>query len=1267
MYHFRSMKPFVLVFILFIFLNPLFSQHDVTSALVKQQEGIKEAPNVASLSKFTKWPINYSTGLVNIELPIYNISVGSIQVPISLRYHSGGVKVNDPSGWTGIGWSLIAGGNLSRQINGLDDFLNNTSFAGSYVNPDFSPLNVGVNSVSGVVENILNNTGGYSSEPDYMNKFGGRIIQGCIDGEADDFYLSAPGLSGKINFNQKTQVFQMDDINGYTVEPDFANGSYNSLPTTWIVKSNSGIEYHFGLVEYVENPIYYQVLTEYQGRYCQEAVPPMQIAKSWHLSSIKDTRVNKEVNFYYSSEYIISRNGIDIVRDYRTDGQLASHSENENIRKGNEHYLTYIDFGEGKIYFDKAGGIGFDGGINSLEAIRIVSKDGSLIKQFSFEYENITSDVQNFSTNNQYKNASGITSLIGQFSTRRYLKAISETNTINNTQGKVYEITYKDRQLLPARFSFSQDHWGYNNGASNPSLLPFYELNAINSYDKFIMGANREPNESFSSAGIIESITYQTKGKTKFYFESNKIDDGYSYKLLGGLRIKSVDYIDNITGQVSTNNFSYNNVLAFDNFKYSYHYVSMSFNFAEERNKVFGSSINPMNRFSGSPVLYGTVQEDISGEGSEKLRTIYSYSNSFADEYPANYDYGKGVPFNKAVNFSNYSGLLSKVQQFKNENGQFLPVKRIEKDYLAINGLENFFWNVQGAWAFLGDWMVDMEHDPFTRNPLTYYASVNCYKTLKEKVAIKYEREFSYTNTGLEVLVSEKEFEYKTDDGLVKRVYIKDSKGNTICTEFNYASEFSGFQGISMYKSDLMEVVKKIKLKGESDYKVLGGEINYYSEGKVIKNYKLNIRTHLLEGNYTKLQGTNGQMNFDSRYKEDVDYSDFNQVNLPGTIKSNSNLIAYLWDPESLELSAKFIDADFNNVAFSSFERPYKGNWEYDPNNITFGSNDFGNNSYKLNSNITKNGLNAGLNYFLRYWVLGAQTNLNLSNCVVLPGYPRILSTLGNWSLVEYKVSQAVGIVINASGQTIDELLLFPENSNVNTFNYKPLVGIISNTDQLGKRLFYDYDSFGRLESVKDSKGNIVKYHCYNYSGQPIQCGVRKYKNSLAYSGQFVRNNCISPGFTGSTVTYTIPENSVISYVSVEHANSLAQQRMNYEGPFYANIHGICEPTPIIYAKLWYENIDSSSGDAYADIIVRFYSDVNCTNPVEVSNISVLYKKEVDSQWCLGFDDGIANANDVSEILLESSALIDNRFSNPYNSCFFIYGLRPSSEYVIVQ
>src|SRR5688572_23473055 len=82
---------------------------------------IPPSPDAAALGKYGDIPVNYSSGVPDISLPVYTITQSGLQVPISVSYHAGGIKVEERASWVGLGWSLNAGGAITRSIVGLPD------------------------------------------------------------------------------------------------------------------------------------------------------------------------------------------------------------------------------------------------------------------------------------------------------------------------------------------------------------------------------------------------------------------------------------------------------------------------------------------------------------------------------------------------------------------------------------------------------------------------------------------------------------------------------------------------------------------------------------------------------------------------------------------------------------------------------------------------------------------------------------------------------------------------------------------------------------------------------------------------------------------------------------------------------------------------------------------------------------------------------------------------------------------------------------------
>src|SRR5687767_30361 len=107
----------VIVVLLFIF-NETFSQ----LTLPKMVDVAPLSPTTASLGKYGSYPVSLNTGLIDISIPIYEIKTPKLTVPIKLSYHASGIRVNDVSSWAGLGWSIIAGGSISRSVMGkIDD------------------------------------------------------------------------------------------------------------------------------------------------------------------------------------------------------------------------------------------------------------------------------------------------------------------------------------------------------------------------------------------------------------------------------------------------------------------------------------------------------------------------------------------------------------------------------------------------------------------------------------------------------------------------------------------------------------------------------------------------------------------------------------------------------------------------------------------------------------------------------------------------------------------------------------------------------------------------------------------------------------------------------------------------------------------------------------------------------------------------------------------------------------------------------------------
>jgi len=84
---------------------------------------VPPSPEAASVFKFTEVPVSLYTGVPNISIPLFEIESGGVTVPISISYHARGIKVAEIASRVGLGWTLNCGGIMSRQIRDeADDY-----------------------------------------------------------------------------------------------------------------------------------------------------------------------------------------------------------------------------------------------------------------------------------------------------------------------------------------------------------------------------------------------------------------------------------------------------------------------------------------------------------------------------------------------------------------------------------------------------------------------------------------------------------------------------------------------------------------------------------------------------------------------------------------------------------------------------------------------------------------------------------------------------------------------------------------------------------------------------------------------------------------------------------------------------------------------------------------------------------------------------------------------------------------------------------------
>lgn len=198
------------------------------------------SPNAASLGEYGEIPVSPFTGIPNISVPLYTIEDGSTSLPLSLSYYAAGCRPDVHPGWVGTGWSLQAGGVITRTVNDSPDdfdadpsiipFANQNGFFWRYA--------------------LLNPTAGDAwNSSTYLQNLAQNGLYHA-DTQPDEYSFTYPGGSGKFYLNQ-TGSWQVDADKPVVVSlldgtNQFMTVPFNVAPGSIFNGSSQGFSKTFG-------------------------------------------------------------------------------------------------------------------------------------------------------------------------------------------------------------------------------------------------------------------------------------------------------------------------------------------------------------------------------------------------------------------------------------------------------------------------------------------------------------------------------------------------------------------------------------------------------------------------------------------------------------------------------------------------------------------------------------------------------------------------------------------------------------------------------------------------------------------------------------------------------------------------------------------------------------------------------------------------------------------------------------------------------------
>jgi hypothetical protein len=469
------------LFEMFFFANGFAQSTNGNYALTK---AIPPSPEAASLGKYGDIPVGYYTGAPNISIPLYTIQSRDLSVPVSLSYNAGGIKVEEAASSVGLGWSLSAGGVITRTVRGLPDDKGFGFIDGNHL---VSTTLAGLN-VSPVTQQTKDRVSSFAT--------------GEFDGEPDIYYFNFCGHSGK---------FVMDE-NGFCktiplskMKIQFVKSSYDI--ESFLITTPEGVKYAFG------SPYGSYDAKERNTNHSTCNTTYETINTGWYLKTIINPLNTTAITFNYNPS-IYSVPTLRQNMAYQFD-----HAEGAGGSGGSPPPETYctssnlfhsvrlvsVDFNNGKIIFTSDTTSRIDG-MSMVKKIQ-VKGTGMYRKEFRFFYGYL-----------------GDPQTSGRLLLDSLQEVVSDSVTGNILLGPInnYRFEYNST-LLPDRLSYAQDIWGYYNGHTENTTLVKKEQwrNPYSGYYTLLPGSSRQVDEYYAQAGILKKIIYPTGGSTSFAYESN--------------------------------------------------------------------------------------------------------------------------------------------------------------------------------------------------------------------------------------------------------------------------------------------------------------------------------------------------------------------------------------------------------------------------------------------------------------------------------------------------------------------------------------------------------------------------------------------------------------------------------------------------------------------------------------------------------------------------------------------------------------------------
>lgn len=1056
------------------------------------------SPTAQAFMRYGEIPVDYSTGVPNISIPLYTLRNKSMTVPISLSYHASGIKVNDVASEVGLGWVLNAGGIVARTVNGQPDERKAVGGVRTFAN---------ATQVTNRVETAAFNWDfSCACYPDIMSME--DVLSNFFDNEdymSDRYFYTLPnGTSGVFTYDYSSMADDETSLITLPYRPlrieKFlsvpSNTSSRNIDSLRITDDN-GIKYSYG---------YYQtgyIISEWVLKRMASADGKDVIKFKYILQNTGYSSQTRSQTYYGPGKFIESgpctNSGQDITSYVAQSFSLPS-----------SFYTPMLDeiiSSEAIVKFTYATGARSDfSNLKRLTGITVapVRAPADVLKsiQLTQSYFGSTADSRRLKLDNVTVTGPGV------------------------AQHQQHSFAYESQTLPPyptkmTNPTYSEDFWGYYNGANSNYPIPVEFI--LNSSDKQLFGGNRHADGSLSNyyakACMLKEISYPTGGRTVFEFD-RAFGDIIQYggiqggEHIGGFRVSSITNYNSSTEVANVKTYDYGSLEAKtirkEDFCYDQRLNERTFNDYSHymggpppdacwtmftREMVFSSPLLPLEVAPGMPTMYRSVTEYNGTRTQNAGKTVYEYERPYSPsdyysqlDHPAAYEmpwYYHPYHYDRG----NYSPELMAKTEYAFDGTTYRPVSNVTNTYshdytrefktgIKVSRPERYQFPVFFVQSFS---YSGSPHSIIYDMRMEYTQSVAAIDTKAfqgTSLLTKTESSTFDPTDPTKYVRTTTEYAYNEQTLAVREQSTRTSTGEVFKTTYKYPHDFSS----------------------QSPYNHMVNTKHIWSPVIESNTYKTSTTTAPLESTKMRYDFWNGstdqvypaevstKAHNASVYESRIQYLAYDEKgNALSVSKAGDVPTSYIWGYDGQRPIAEARNATPAEIAYTSFEEDSPGGWTFNGSTVTTAFT--GKRGYGLDgtsaTDVRRAQLPAGT-YELTMWAHGTGVPRVSVSGGSLPPHQLLTQVPSGWRQYRFRVSvPANGVVTVNSNQQylwLDELRLSPVGAQVTSYTHAPLVGITSQTDPSGRTTFYEYDPLGRLQRVRDEQRNILSEHEYHYS-----------------------------------------------------------------------------------------------------------------------------------------------------------------------------------------